>query len=188
MDEVLPIKTQISHALRRGDAPEVARLLREHPESLEMETGYGGWLHKAAAYGNLEVVKVCVAAGIHPNAPPPGGLPPESALFDAVSSGSADVVRWLLENGAKSECVAELEDGAPRRNFALCQACEDGRLDMVEMLVEYGADVNVYYGGRTPLLWAEAHGHKDLVKYLRSKGAKRPDELGLGPKNKPKES
>ena len=97
-------------------------------------------------------------------------------------------MRWLLENGAKSECVAELEDGAPRRNFALCEAIENGRLDMVEMLVEYGADVNVYYAGRTPLLWAEAHGHKAIVKYLRSKGAKLPTELGHGSKKKPKKA
>lgn len=170
------LKAAIMQAMRQGDVPEVARLFRETPQALQMETGVGSWLHKAATLGNLELVKTCVAAGIDVNAPPPSGLPPENCLFDAAISGSIDVVRWLLEQGAKSECVVELEGGA-RRNFALNEAIGNDRLDMVQLFVEYGADVNVFYAGRTPLLIAEATGRKAIAKYLRSKGAKLPKEL-----------
>jgi ankyrin repeat protein len=177
----LDVKTQISRAMYRGDVPEVKRLFKEYPDARSMETGVGTWLHQAATIGNLEIVQACVAAGIDVNSPYPGGYPPETALFNAVGSGGQDVavVQWLLEQGAKSDCFHPLEGVS--RNFALNEAINQNRLDLVQLLVEHGANVNVYYNNLTPLLAAEAMKHKGIAKYLRSKGAKLPAELGLGP-------
>jgi ankyrin repeat protein len=179
------VKSQIAIAMRAGNEAEVRRLFTQHPDFIHVETGVGTWLHKAAHCGDLRMVQCCVEIGIDVNAPHPGGCPPETAVFDAVLGGSADVVRWLLEKGAKSNCVVAYEGGVTR-NFALGEAIDRGHLDLVQLLVEYGADVNVYYAGHTPLSRAERMGHKQIARYLRSKGAKLPDELGhKNPEKKP---
>ena len=50
---------------------------------------------------------------------------------------------------------------------ALMLAVSHERLDMVELLVEASADLNIRdEGGSTALMWAAEHGHIDLVKYL----------------------
>lgn len=171
-------KTQIALAIENGETDKLPALLRKHPKLLHDETGVGTWLHYSASVGNLAACQFFVAQGIDINAPSsPSGTPPETAVFDAVMSGSLDILRWLLENGAQSHRTVPLEGNAPR-NFALGSAITRGRLDMVQLLVEYGADVNVYYAGRTPLSVAEGGGHKEIAKYLRSKGAKLPEELG----------
>ena len=173
-------KTQIALAIENGEVGKLPTLLRQHPEMLREETGVGTWLHYSASIGNLAACKFFVAQGIDINSPSsPSGTPPETAVFDAVMSGSLDILRWLLENGAKSHCTVPLDGNAPR-NFALNAAVTRGRLDMVQLLVEHGADVNVYYAGRTPLSVAEGAGQKEIAKYLRSKGAKLPEELGHG--------
>lgn len=174
------VKIQIANAIDFNEVEKLPALLKAHPHMLGEETGVGTWLHYAAASGNLAACQFFVAQGIDVNSPSdPSGTPPETPVFDAVMSGSLDMVRWLLERGAKSHCLLPLQGNAPR-NFALGSAITRGRLDMVQLLVEYGADVNVYFAGRTPLSQAEGGGQKEIAKYLRSKGAKLPAELGHG--------
>lgn len=46
-------------------------------------------------------------------------------------------------------------------------AVSHGRLDMVMMLIEAGADINIQdEDGSTALMCAVEHGHMDIVKYL----------------------
>lgn len=46
-------------------------------------------------------------------------------------------------------------------------AVSHGRLDMVQMLVEAGADVNIQdEDGSTALMCAAEHGHIEIVKYF----------------------
>lgn len=52
---------------------------------------------------------------------------------------------------------------------ALMLAVSHGRLDMVQMLVEAGADVNIQdEDGSTALMCAAEHGHIEIVKYFLS--------------------
>lgn len=52
---------------------------------------------------------------------------------------------------------------------ALMLAVSHGRLDMVKMLLEAGADVNIQdEDGSTALMCACEHGHTDIVKILLS--------------------
>ena len=50
----------------------------------------------------------------------------------------------------------------------LQQACYDGHLDIVKMLIKSGVDVNLGDAvlNMTPLHWACARGHMDIVNYL----------------------
>jgi ankyrin repeat protein len=52
---------------------------------------------------------------------------------------------------------------------ALMLAVSHGRLDMVRLLVETGADMNIQdEDGSTALMCAAEHGHTEIVKYLLS--------------------
>lgn len=51
-------------------------------------------------------------------------------------------------------------------------ACSSNRFEVVKLLVEYGADVNITEkNGRTPLYTASKHGHAEIMEYLLDHGA-----------------
>jgi hypothetical protein len=170
----------MGQAMERDDADAVAELLRADPEKIHMQTGVGTLIHYAATKRAIKTVKRLVELGFDVNTPAHPDDPPEGPLCNAVTGGSAELVRWLLEQGARSDCVVKSEGGVTR-NFALHQAIEDGRLDLVKLLVEHGANVSVYYSDRTPLLVAQNMGQEEITEYLRSKGAKLPWQLAGQP-------
>jgi len=56
---------------------------------------------------------------------------------------------------------------------ALTLAANKGYKDVVEFLIEHGADVNAVSGGdKTALFWAKRNGHKEVVELLKKNGAK----------------
>lgn len=67
----------------------------------------------------------------------------ENALFVAVESGVKEVVKLLLDDGASVS--AQGIDGKSLIYFA----AEQNRADIVELLIEYRADVHAYYAGNT---------------------------------------
>lgn len=118
-------------AIEADDAQALEQLVRADPALLQSDMGMGTMLHFAAQCGSLLVVKKLVELGINVNATkyPDYPEPPEGPIWNAVLGGSAPVVKWLLENGAKSDCV--VPSNGEKRNISLVQAVEDGRLDLV---------------------------------------------------------
>ena len=45
-------------------------------------------------------------------------------------------------------------------------ACSGGYIDVVKLLIKFGADINTTRSGSTPLYLAILHGHLDLVEYI----------------------
>lgn len=59
--------------------------------------------------------------------------------------------------------------GVQHGQTALMLAVSHGRFDMVKLLLEAGADLNIQdTDGSTALMCAAEHGHADIVKYLLS--------------------
>ena len=58
-------------------------------------------------------------------------------------------------------------------DLPLSMAARNGNLEIVKLLVEHGAvvDIGKEAGDRTPLLEAAGHGHAEIVKFLIAKGA-----------------
>jgi len=145
--------------------------MKEHPEHIHTEEDLVWWLHSAATNGKLPFVEFFVGKGADVNASQDDS--PEGPLQYAAGEGHLDVVRWLLDNGAKINHVV----GGQTRCFALTGAAGAGHLDIVKLLVERGAEVNANWLSMTPLSHAVAYGKQEIVAYLRSVGAKEPHEL-----------
>ncbi|MEZ4427106.1 MAG: ankyrin repeat domain-containing protein [Nannocystaceae bacterium] len=122
----------------------------------------------------------------------------ELAVEAASHTGRDDIARYLLDRGAPlsmptavllgdTRLVAALLDAAPDRihergphDFALLwyPAIGDGSIDMTELLIQRGAEVEAqHYLGTTALHFAAKAGHRELVARLLERGA-RPDRVG----------
>ena len=92
-----------------------------------------------------------------------------SLLEIAAAKGYADIVRRLLEGGAP------VDMRAPYQETALHGAALYGQLDVVRVLLEWGADVNAQ-DKQTALHAAAIHGDEEVVRILLQAGAS-PDAL-----------
>jgi predicted small lipoprotein YifL len=93
-------------------------------------------------------------------------------LYRAAWQGDVTKVNTLLENKTKDEIDEEK---------VLVAAARGGNSDIVTILIEKGADVNVLEGtGWTPLFAATYFGHANIVRILLDAGAEiREDDLKL---------
>ncbi|ETS79005.1 hypothetical protein PFICI_08858 [Pestalotiopsis fici W106-1] len=107
-------------------------------------------------------------------------------LFWAICSGSEFQVLQLLEKGLDINTVAPVQTALTLRHFAiallllrgdatltsqvaapqLSMAVLAGDQSIVEALLEQGADIEVLYDNRTPLMLAVIHGFVDMVEVL----------------------
>jgi ankyrin repeat protein len=92
---------------------------------------------------------------------------PNEEFFAAARKGDAAAVRAFLDKGF--DVNAKTRYGAT----ALSYACDKGHVEVVKLLIERGANVNVKdtFYGEVPLGWALSHGHAQVLKLLLDKGA-----------------
>lgn len=83
----------------------------------------------------------------------------EMPLYRACYYGNYDIAKYLLENGA----IATVN---PK---CIQQPVADGNIELVKLLMEYGADIR--YKNDKPLYIACSFRHFDMVEFLISKGA-----------------
>ena len=175
-------ETAINDAFNEGNVNDVSRLLRAHPDLLRHEDGTDRWMGAAAMDGNLSMLQALVGLGLDVNDPKDRENPddpdddfyqPEGCIVDAASEGRLEVVRWLLEHGAKVNYVVH---GKPRC-LPLERAATDGHIDVVEALVEHGADIHAIWQGSNAVTLAEDYGQFAVRDYLRSHGARTMREI-----------
>jgi ankyrin repeat protein len=101
-------------------------------------------------------------------------LPPPLIL--AAQGGDAKAVRQLLDSGVPVD-VRDVESGAT----ALMAAAGVGKLDVVSLLLERGADPNARtLAGFSALMFASGFGHLPVATLLIEKGADVNAKNGLG--------
>ena len=106
-------------------------------------------------------------------------------LCHAAFNAQVDSVKWLLSKGADPKRVSEKTGESPL-HFAISKKDDSRRTDIVRLLVEAGADVNLktiageetgcfmrdaFLKGETPLHRAAAYGDKEMVQILLEAGA-----------------
>ncbi len=121
-------------------------------------------LQWAVFEGNIVEVKRLLAAGADPNAVNDYGV---DAMQLAADASDTELLRLLLKAGANPNSVN------PDGETVLHLVARSGNLDAAKLLVNAGAQVDARerFGGQTPLMWATARRHPDLVQFLASKGA-----------------
>jgi ankyrin repeat protein len=90
-----------------------------------------------------------------------------NALHLAADSANTELIRLLLKAGADPE--SPNADG----ETALHVVARSGNVEAAKLLLKAGGKVNAVeqFGGQTPLMWAAARRHPQMVELLLSKGA-----------------
>ncbi|TPX32287.1 hypothetical protein SmJEL517_g04574 [Synchytrium microbalum] len=138
-------------------------------------------LHHACSFGSLETVKALLKAGALVDAE---GLDSRDAFFNnkfvrpidlACEKGHIDIVRWLLENDGVSSSALD-----PGKVHPLCYAAMGDSIEVIQLLLSHGADVNCVSttsgGSCTAIFGAAMYGAENSVAYLLNLGA--DSELG----------
>ncbi|KAG4442348.1 hypothetical protein IFR05_002199 [Cadophora sp. M221] len=82
------------------------------------------------------------------------------ALSLAARQGHIEVMKLLLENGADA-----------KRSLALHVAAGENLVDVAELLLDAGCEIDKISGGYTPLLAAVKEGYVEMVQFLIQRGA-----------------
>lgn len=127
--------------------------------------------HYAIKVGDKEAVELLVKQGVDVRSDP-------SFLLAAASEDKTEIVRLLLEIGADPNARLAIKAGAPHY-AAIHYAAIKGNPDIINCLVEHGADVNINSivdndnpnAVKTALHIAAEHGYFDAVVALVNCGA-----------------
>jgi ankyrin repeat protein len=93
--------------------------------------------------------------------------PPDISIWEATATGNIEAVKQHLSAGADADVKGGWMGGTP-----LHYAAENGQKEMVELLIDKGADVNLKTDfDQTPLHLAAENGQKEMVELLIAKGA-----------------
>mmetsp|Transcript_4103 Transcript_4103/g.8379 ORF Transcript_4103/g.8379 Transcript_4103/m.8379 type:complete len:148 (+) Transcript_4103:3-446(+) len=125
-------------------------------------------LHQASADSNREIVELLLNYNAAIDAVDDLGLTP---LCYAVRR-NLEVVRLLLARGATIPSTGS--DWPSPLNQAVESPVKRGKIEIVKLLLENGADVNLqtkWDRGRTGLHVASQRGDKEMVKFLLQEGA-----------------
>lgn len=170
VDYTTELYLRIKKAYDEEDVEAFKLGLRDHPEYLRHEDGSDKWMWMAAQRGQLALIEALVEVGMDVNETSDHGDPnspfyqPEGAIVEAASNGRVEVVRWLLNHGAKINYTVQ---GQP-----LIRASTNGHLDVVKLLVEHGADIHACWQGLNAVTQADQYGRDEVREYLRSLGAR----------------
>lgn len=118
-------------------------------------------LLKAATKGDLETVKKLNAEGADLSAINEEGA---SALTRAIARKHVKVVEYLLENGATTEYSGFVTEKP------LQMAVKSGRIKLVKLVLDYGADIDEGHVG-TALHYAIESGQEEMIDLLLQRGA-----------------
>ena len=154
--------TPLMHASRANTNAEVIQFLIDAGADVKMQASGTTALHEAAsANPNPDVTAILLRSGAEVNTKNDAGVP---ALYLASFWNNAAVNKILIDAGA--EIVFE-------RSTALHNAARQGELELVNLLLDEGADIDQQddYLARTPIMDAAKECQVDVVWALIEKGA-----------------
>lgn len=155
----------IFNAIEQGDIDKVKELLDKNINILQQRDKESLLpIHKAIIHGKSELAELFLDKGTKVDVL--DGLK-RSPLHWASMSGQNEIAIILIARGAKINVYNENGE-TPLHN-----AASTGNLKLAETLIKYGAnpDAETEIGNLTAWETAMASGHKDLAKFLHSKGS-----------------
>ncbi len=133
-------QSNVLNHMEYGDAEAVRAFFTAQPQWLQYY--YHGWslLHFAVEYDQPEVVEVFLDLGLDVNTPQANA--PWCAIDEAVLNGHLRTVKVLLERGATT--VRQYNGFTFSCYTSYATECDN--FEMVKLLVDHGAPVDVLYG------------------------------------------
>jgi hypothetical protein len=171
---LLDLMIRFGEYQRSGNLPDIRRLLTEYPDLLnDPECRADTMIGAARHCESPDIVALLHEFGV------PFDIasvrdPMDRPLYATASPGRWRTMRWLVEHGAGVNWEVP-----PREPYCvpLPTVIRAGRLDMVKLLVEAGALLDVCdRRNKTPLAWAIDYKQTEIADYLRSKGAVLPQQ------------
>jgi ankyrin repeat protein len=121
---------------RSGSAQQMQKLLKKHPEQLNLSSEHGATPLLLATYrGNHEVAAVLLEAGADPNQCFKEGAPIYGVIFQA----DAEMLDLLLKKGVDINQVCQLEE----LGYPIHLAINLLRIDQIKQLLEVGVRLDV---------------------------------------------
>lgn len=172
---VIPSMQDLCMAAARGRL-EVVRFLMAN--GLDVK-GYGVPLYFAVKSGRVDLVREFLRCGSPPDRPCPHEG--KTAIHCAAENGLRGIVHLLIDAGAKVDPYVGT-DGTTT-NSPLCAAVREGHEEIVKVLIEQGAGVDIVGRDRyTPLVWAILVKNSKLFDLLLESGANVNAHSGLAVK------
>jgi ankyrin repeat protein len=163
-DTVVARDTRLVQAAKAGEGSAAIALLQRRADPNVGEPDGTTALHYAVRYDDLALVDRLITAGAKVNVANRYGVTP---IALACESGGAAVVERLLKAGVSPNTTGPLGE------TALHTCAHTGRVDAAKVLLAHGAQVNAgeNWRGQTPLMWAAAQGHAEMMRALIEAGA-----------------
>ncbi|KIW63768.1 hypothetical protein PV04_08746 [Phialophora macrospora] len=157
--------TPLFRASNAGNVDVVKELLGWEPApDLNIQNKERGWTALHAAYDNPEVTRLLLAAGASSSVNDNDGDPP---MLLSIIYGYSEVFKCYLKVALENHGV-----GGESISAAVRCAIEEGREEILQLLIEHGADVHAENERGTTALHVAAHeGRFDLLQMLIERGA-----------------
>ena len=153
------LKPLIAYA-KEGNISLIKRILDNNSNNSIPMQDFGTALYYAIHMKHKEVVKILLDYVIN-NCIDIN----DTLLCTAISSGEAEVVKMLLEYKADPNKPDEYD------NYPLIRAAEMNNFEMIKLLTEHGANVNIMSTNGSALMHAGERGNIDIVRFLLDNGA-----------------
>uniref|UniRef100_UPI003F4B25E1 ankyrin repeat domain-containing protein n=1 Tax=Brachyspira catarrhinii TaxID=2528966 RepID=UPI003F4B25E1 len=129
-----------------------------------------GFTPLMASHNNIAIAELLIEKGADIEAKDDYGI---NALVYASSDENEEMVKFLLAKGADANTVCEIEnEDMVISPTPLMNAAYNGNINIINMLLENGADINYTTDfGTTPLMMAASFNHFEAVKVLLENNA-----------------
>ncbi len=156
---------ELKQSIRDGNYEKVKEIISIDKDLLNKVSALGSNLRMAARYNQYEICKLLIENGIDIDLV--GGVSHDSAIVAATFSGNFDIVRLLMQNGAKL-------DVSNTRNNPLFVAISGRNVEIAKYLIDAGIDIYATYKigeieNCDACEWAKKWGTKDVYDYLIEK-------------------
>ncbi|AEM23266.1 ankyrin repeat-containing protein [Brachyspira intermedia PWS/A] len=149
---------------------DIINYLLENNADINLKEELTGFTPLMASFHNIAIAELLIEKGADIEARNVDGI---NALVYAVSLNDEEMVKFLLAKGADANTVCEIEnEHIYMPPTPLMNAVYNGNTNIINMLLENGADINYTNDSdMTPLIYAAYKGNTNIINTLLENGA-----------------